>query len=88
MLSSGFTGTTSKRITKPDHIRMTLGDTTLAFKDGEWKRESEALETTIRDLSYRNDLLSSQNQLMEFKLNMALDMLALAKLDLVQSNLG
>ncbi|KAJ3327176.1 hypothetical protein HDU91_000949 [Kappamyces sp. JEL0680] len=84
--SSGITQST-KRVSRPENVKMTLGDTVLAFKDGEWKRESEALETTIRDLSYRNELLASQNQLLEFKLNMAMDMLSLAKLDLVQCNL-
>jgi hypothetical protein len=49
--------------------------------------ESESLENTIKDLSYRNDLLASQNELLNFKLNMVMDMLALSKLDLVQSNL-
>ena len=59
----------------------------MVFKEGEWHRESEALESSIKDLTYRNELLNSQNQLLEFKYNMAMDLLALAKLDLIQSNL-
>lgn len=77
----------SKRMNRPESVTMTLGDTTLSFKDGEWKRVSEAMENTIKDLNYRNEILSSQNQLLDFKLNMVMDMLALAKLDLVQANL-
>ena len=50
--------------------------------------ESEALENTVKDLNYRNEILSSQNQLLEFNLNMVMDMLALAKLDLVQAQIG
>jgi hypothetical protein len=46
------------------------------------------MESQIKELNERNQLLEGENALLSFKLGLAMDMLAMAKLDLVSVSLG
>jgi hypothetical protein len=53
---------------------MVLDDTRLRYDEKGWYRESEELDNKIKELNERNGLLESENELLKYKLNIALDM--------------
>ncbi|KAI9362455.1 protein chibby-like protein 1 [Zopfochytrium polystomum] len=63
-----------------DPIRMVLGDVELVYENREWQAAGGA---ESKELAEKNRLLEVENQLLKFKLNMMMDMLSTAKLDLL-----
>ncbi|KAI8923893.1 hypothetical protein BC831DRAFT_468626 [Entophlyctis helioformis] len=66
-------------------IRIQLGESQLVYEpeQQQWRKESERTGGQ-RDLAERNRMLEGENQVLHFKVNVLLDMLAAAKLDVVQ----
>ncbi|TPX40354.1 hypothetical protein SeMB42_g06045 [Synchytrium endobioticum] len=68
-------------------VKLKLGETTLIYEDHNWKRADGSSDKTVKmveNLTDRNRALEAENQLLKFKVNVLLDMLAGTKLDLLE----
>ncbi|TPX38336.1 hypothetical protein SmJEL517_g00325 [Synchytrium microbalum] len=68
-------------------VKLKLGETVLVYEDHQWKRgdgSSEKSAKMVDQLAERNRVLEAENQLLKFKVNVLLDMLAGTKLDLLE----
>ncbi|KAH6563603.1 hypothetical protein BASA50_002743 [Batrachochytrium salamandrivorans] len=83
--SSGVTklqlgGLPDEHSTQP--IRVQLGDEIMIYEKNQWHRDTENKQ--MLDLNERNRMLEGENQVLHFKVNVLLDMLASSTLDAVQ----
>lgn len=72
-----------------EEVVLNLGDATLRFQNGHWSSEgggggggSGVDKFALEDLQMENDALREKNNMLEFKVQLLLDMLTVSSLDL------